>query len=55
MTKTINHITELLSDKGYKTYCLINKSNWNKDVKKQAEKIYEAMFNKNIVFEYDLT
>lgn len=45
----MKHITEFLLEKGYKPYSLIIKSNWNKDVKKQAQKILES--NKdNVLF-----
>lgn len=44
MQDIVNH---LLSE-GYKTYRLISKTNWNKESKKQAQKILEE--NKDFVF-----
>ncbi|ENA1802937.1 hypothetical protein ABF179_002353 [Flavobacterium psychrophilum] len=43
----VMHITEILLADGYKTYKFIEKSNWNKDAKKQAQRILDQ--NKDIV------
>jgi len=43
------HITEILIERGYKTYKFINKTNWNPEAKRQSQKILESHKN-NVIF-----
>jgi hypothetical protein len=44
------HITEILLADGYETYKFIVKSNWNKDAKKQAQRILDQNEEETVVF-----
>ena len=45
------HITEILLADGYETYKFIVKSNWNKEAKKQAQRILDQN-KKTVVLTY---